>query len=48
MYLLTGTADTKSKLFIRDVIPHFCSLQELSNIVQDSSPGETPPTVQMK
>ena len=48
MYLLTGTADTKSKLFICDVIPHFCSLQELSNIVQDSSPGETPPTVQMK
>ena len=48
MYLPTRTADTKSKLFICDVIPHFCSLQELSNIVQDSSPGETPPAVQMK
>ena len=45
MYLLTGTAHTKRKLFTCDVIPHFCSLQELSNIVQDSSPGKTPPAV---
>ena len=48
MYLLTGTAGTKKKSFICDVILHFCSFQELSNIVQDSSPSETPPAVQIK
>ena len=33
---------------ICDVIPNFCSLQELSNNVQDSSLGKSAPAVQMK
>ena len=47
MYLPSGTDGSKSKRLIRDVIPHFCSWQQFSNIVQDSSPSKTPPAVQI-
>ena len=44
----TGTAGRPTNKLICDVILHFCALQELWNNVQDSSPGKSPPAVQLK
>ena len=47
-YLPTRNAGSQTNWLICNVIANFCSLQELSNNVQDSSLAENPPAVQIK